>query len=78
MLLWLLQDGCGRPLPVPVLTSTLQRTIQTASCLPFPQQQLRELDEINAGVCEHMTYKQVQATFPDIHAARSRDKLGYR
>ena len=78
LLLLLLQDGCGRPLPVPVLTSTLQRTIQTASCLPFAQQQLRELDEINAGVCEHMTYEQVQHTYPHIHEARARDKLGYR
>lgn len=61
-----------------MLTSTLQRTIQTASCLPFTQQRLRELDEINAGVCEHMTYGQVAHTYPHIHEARARDKLGYR
>jgi broad specificity phosphatase PhoE len=61
-----------------VLTSTLQRTIQTASCLPFTQQRLRELDEINAGVCEHMTYEQVAHTYPHIHEARASDKLGYR
>ena len=61
-----------------MLTSTLHRTIQTASCLPFTQQRLRELDEINAGVCEHMTYEQVAHTYPHIHEARARDKLGYR
>jgi hypothetical protein len=63
---------------VPVFTSTLQRTIQTAAHLPFPQQRLPALDEINAGICEHMTYEQVQQRYPAVHEARSKDKLGYR
>jgi 6-phosphofructo-2-kinase/fructose-2,6-biphosphatase 2 len=73
-----LQDCCGSPLAVPVLTSTLQRTIQTAAHLRLPQQRLPALDEINAGICEHMSYQQVQQTYPAVAEARARDKLGYR
>lgn len=61
-----------------VLTSTLQRTIQTAAHLPFQQQHLPALNEINAGIAELMTYKQVQQHYPEVAAARSRDKLRFR
>lgn len=64
--------------PVSVLTSTLQRTIQTAAHLPFAQQRLSALDEINAGICEHMSYEQVAQAYPAVAQARAADKLGYR
>ncbi len=38
----------GTPLPVAAWTSTLNRTIQTASGLPFPKLQWKALDEIQA------------------------------
>lgn len=38
----------GTPLPVAVWTSTLNRTIMTASGLPFPKLQWKALDEIQA------------------------------
>jgi hypothetical protein len=63
---------------VSVLTSTLQRTIQTAAHLPFAQQRLSALDEVNAGICEHMSYEQVAQAYPAVAQARAADKLGYR
>jgi broad specificity phosphatase PhoE len=54
------------PSKVVVLTSTLKRTVQTAKYLklneikPIP---LRILDEINAGVCEHLTYGEIKLKF---------------
>ena len=73
-----LQAGSSSGSPEVVLTSTLQRTIQTASHLPFNQQRVKALDEINAGICEHMTYEQVAQVYPHVHEARAKDKLGYR
>lgn len=38
----------------------------------------KALQEINVGVCEGMTYHQVQHTYPHEFAARQRDKLRFR
>ncbi len=38
----------------------------------------KALDEIDAGQCDGMTYREVEARMPDEFAARKRDKLGYR
>jgi broad specificity phosphatase PhoE/predicted kinase len=65
----------GEPL---VWTSTLKRAIQTARHLPWPKQEMRALDEIHAGVCEGMTYVQIERQMPDEFNARARDKLRYR
>ncbi|KAG1672721.1 hypothetical protein FOA52_005199 [Chlamydomonas sp. UWO 241] len=63
-----------------VVTSTLRRTILTARNVPSasPQERLQELDEISAGVCDGMSYAEVERTMPPEAAARSADKLGYR
>lgn len=61
-----------------VFTSTLRRTIQTASYLERHVTQLHALDEIHAGVCEGMTYGEIQSKMPEEYAARSLDKLVYR
>jgi len=61
-----------------VWTSTLQRTIQTASMLPQKKRHWKKLDEINAGVCDGLTYDEIQEKYPDIAASRRADKLGYR
>lgn len=47
---------------VVVWTSTLQRTIQTAAHLSYTQQNRPELDEINAGICDSMSYEQVSCS----------------
>lgn len=62
-----------------IWTSTLQRTILTARhILGFPKVQWRALDEINAGVCEGMTYEEIKVNMPEEYKARKLDKLRYR
>lgn len=62
-----------------IWTSTLQRTILTASPIAgFPKIQWRALDEINAGVCDGMTYEEIKKNMPDEYEARKKDKLRYR
>lgn len=61
-----------------VWTSWLRRTIDTGEHVEAPQERWRALDEINAGLCEEMTYEQIQQTYPDDFAARDQDKLRYR
>lgn len=38
---------------------------------------LPEFDEIDAGICEGMTYQDIQKKMPEEYAARSRDKYNY-
>ena len=61
-----------------VWSSTLQRTVETATALGRPSLQLKGLDEIDAGVCDGMTYAEIERRMPAEYAARSADKLGYR
>ncbi|KAL8150920.1 hypothetical protein V2J09_020728 [Rumex salicifolius] len=62
-----------------VWTSTLQRSILTARHIGgFPKIQWRSLDEINAGVCDGMTYEEIKKNMPDEHESRENDKLRYR
>ncbi|XP_031271768.1 6-phosphofructo-2-kinase/fructose-2,6-bisphosphatase isoform X1 [Pistacia vera] len=62
-----------------IWTSTLQRTILTASpIVGFPKIQWRALDEINAGVCDGMTYEEIRKNMPEEYDARKKDKLRYR
>ncbi|KAJ1297589.1 hypothetical protein BS78_01G388100 [Paspalum vaginatum] len=62
-----------------IWTSTLQRTILTAHpIIGFPKIQWRALDEINAGVCDGMTYDEIKKSKPEEYEARRKDKLRYR
>ncbi|XP_052192041.1 LOW QUALITY PROTEIN: 6-phosphofructo-2-kinase/fructose-2,6-bisphosphatase-like [Diospyros lotus] len=62
-----------------IWTSTLQRTILTAnSIVGFPKIQWRALDEINAGVCDGMTYEEIKKNMPEEYESRRKDKLRYR
>ncbi|KAK6122138.1 hypothetical protein DH2020_044117 [Rehmannia glutinosa] len=62
-----------------IWTSTLQRTILTASPIAgFPKIQWRALDEINAGVCDGMTYEEIKKNMPEEYESRKKDKLRYR
>ncbi len=76
---WLAQrlvDTDSRP-PV-VWTSTLERTRQTAERLGLPSESWRALDEIDAGICDGMTYGEIEEKLPAEWAARNADKLRYR
>ena len=78
--------------PARLWTSTLKRTIDTARHIPHPVLELRaggvwhqmsprvyrNLDEIFAGDCEGMTYKEIETTYNQESVLRKRDKLGYR
>ncbi|XP_039653642.1 6-phosphofructo-2-kinase/fructose-2,6-bisphosphatase 2 isoform X6 [Perca fluviatilis] len=61
-----------------VWTSQLRRTIQTAEELGVPYEQWKILNEIDAGVCEEMTYEMIENTFPEEFALRDQDKYHYR
>uniref|UniRef100_A0A8C0JV72 6-phosphofructo-2-kinase/fructose-2,6-biphosphatase 3 n=1 Tax=Canis lupus dingo TaxID=286419 RepID=A0A8C0JV72_CANLU len=61
-----------------VWTSQLKSTIQTAEALRLPYEQWKALNEIDAGVCEEMTYEEIRATYPEEYALREQDKYYYR
>ncbi|KAF8920242.1 6-phosphofructo-2-kinase-domain-containing protein [Mucidula mucida] len=64
--------------PLTVWTSTLQRTIQTAQALPYPKLTWKSLDELDAGVCDGMTYEEIEQEYPEDYANRDEDKFNYR
>ncbi|XP_005162206.1 6-phosphofructo-2-kinase/fructose-2,6-bisphosphatase 1 isoform X1 [Danio rerio] len=61
-----------------VWTSHMKRTIQTAEALGVPYEQWKALNEIDAGVCEEMTYEEIQEAHPEEFALRDQDKYRYR
>ncbi|XP_064155759.1 6-phosphofructo-2-kinase/fructose-2,6-bisphosphatase-like [Anguilla rostrata] len=61
-----------------VWTSHMKRTIQTAEALGVPYEQWKALNEIDAGVCEDMTYEEIQEHYPEEFALRDQDKYRYR
>lgn len=61
-----------------VWTSLLKRTIQTAKEIDAPQERWKALNEIDAGICEEMTYEEIQEKYPDDFAARDENKFSYR
>lgn len=63
---------------VTIWTSTLRRTIQTAQPYTDNPSSFRALDEIDAGICDGMTYEQIREQMPDVYAARKADKFRYR
>ncbi|KAI0362795.1 bifunctional 6-phosphofructo-2-kinase/fructose-2,6-bisphosphate 2-phosphatase [Trametes cingulata] len=73
----LITDNIGDA-PLTVWTSTLQRTIQTAQYLPYPKLTWKSLDELDAGVCDGMTYEEIEQAYPEDFANRDEDKFNYR
>jgi broad specificity phosphatase PhoE/predicted kinase len=61
-----------------VWTSTLQRTAETARIVGHEIREWRSLDEIDAGVCDGLSYAQIRERYPEEYTARARDKLRYR
>lgn len=64
--------------PLTVWTSTLKRTMQTAQYLQCTKVQWKALDEIDAGVCDGLTYEQIEQQYPDDFALRDTDKFNFR
>jgi broad specificity phosphatase PhoE/predicted kinase len=61
-----------------IWTSSMQRAMQTAQPLRRRYISWRALDEIDAGVCDGMTYEQISRQMPDEFDARRKDKFHYR
>lgn len=61
-----------------VWTSTLVRTQQTAAHIPALKTVKPELDEIDAGQHDNLTYEEIAQRFPVEFALRDKDKLNYR
>lgn len=64
--------------PFELWTSSLRRTIETGSWVSEHSRVWRALDEIDAGVCDGMTYAEIAEKMPQDYAARKADKLRYR
>ncbi|MFW5932230.1 MAG: bifunctional nucleoside/nucleotide kinase/histidine phosphatase family protein [Desulfohalobiaceae bacterium] len=70
------------PLPY-IFCSTKTRTMQTASPVADLQAEgstlfsLPEFDEIDAGICEGMSYEEIKRTMPEIYQNRQKDKYHY-
>ncbi|PWY99762.1 putative FBP26-fructose-2,6-bisphosphatase [Testicularia cyperi] len=73
----LIKDHIGDA-PLTVWHSTLKRTGQTASELPYPKLAWKSLDELDAGVCDAMTYEEIEKYYPEDYANRDDDKFNYR
>ena len=63
-----------------IFTSTFKRTIETGK--PFSKKykiiNKKLLDEINAGICDKMTYKEIDLIYPKISEDRKKDKFNFR
>jgi broad specificity phosphatase PhoE len=64
--------------PLTVWTSTLRRTIDTTDPLGWPVRSWKLLDEIEAGICDGMTYAEIADRMPGEFSARRADKFRYR
>ena len=73
----LIQDNLGDA-PLTVWHSSLRRTGQTASFLNYPKLVWNSLDELDAGVCDSMTYEEIERFYPEDSANRDEDKFNYR
>ncbi|XP_022298767.1 6-phosphofructo-2-kinase/fructose-2,6-bisphosphatase-like isoform X8 [Crassostrea virginica] len=61
-----------------VWTSELKRTKATARHVKAPLENWKALNEIDAGICEGMTYEEIQEKYPKEFALRDQDKFHYR
>jgi broad specificity phosphatase PhoE/predicted kinase len=65
-----------------IFTSKKQRTTQTAEPIAELQKDctiipLKEFDEIDGGICEGMSYQEIQEKRPEVYYAREADKYNY-
>ncbi|KAI9824596.1 MAG: Fructose-2,6-bisphosphatase [Thelocarpon impressellum] len=76
----LVHESVGDDRSLTIWTSTLKRTNQTARFLPEKHLQLKwkALDEIDSGVCDGLTYEEIEGRYPEDFKARDDDKYNYR
>ena len=62
-----------------VWSSTMKRAVQTSQDIPCVQYiRWRTMEEIQAGICDGMTYVEIEEKMPGEFDARRKDKLRYR
>ncbi len=61
-----------------VWTSELHRTVETAQHITAPRVRWKALNEIDAGLCEGLTYELIRTRFPSEFKQRQKDKLSFR
>lgn len=49
-----------------IMTSRLRRTIATARGVEAPQEHVAALNELHAGVCEGLSYEEMQENYPQV------------
>ncbi|KAI8326383.1 bifunctional 6-phosphofructo-2-kinase/fructose-2,6-bisphosphate 2-phosphatase, partial [Martensiomyces pterosporus] len=64
--------------PLTVWTSTMRRTNETAAGLPYKKMQWKALDELDAGLCDGLTYEDVEREYPEEYAMRDENKFEFR
>lgn len=52
--------------------------MHTVQNIAGPRAALKDLNEIDAGICEGLTYEEIQERFPQEFVWRDQDKLKYR
>ncbi len=72
-------EGCK----LTIWTSTLKRTLQTAHFLAqspkgYDKLEWKALDELDSGVCDGLTYQEIEDQYPEDFKARDDDKYNYR
>ena len=66
-----------------IFSSTKKRTIETAERIRISQGEnctvipMEEFNEIDAGICEGMSYKEIKETMPDVYRNRKENKYLY-
>lgn len=70
--------GSRAPEHLVIWTSTLRRALQTAEPLGPSAVARRNLDEIDAGICDSLSYEEIHERLPEEFRARSVDKFRYR
>ncbi|MBI5643436.1 MAG: histidine phosphatase family protein [Deltaproteobacteria bacterium] len=61
-----------------IFTSNKRRAVETASFFDCEKVCLEELNEINSGICDSMTYDEIAERYPAIHDSRKTDKFHFR
>ncbi|WBW73030.1 6-phosphofructo-2-kinase/fructose-2,6-bisphosphate 2-phosphatase [Schizosaccharomyces osmophilus] len=67
--------------PFSVWTSMMKRSMETAAYFDDEQydiKAMRMLNEICSGICDQLTYEQIENMHPEEYEARALDKLNYR
>lgn len=61
-----------------IFTSCLKRTKITAELFNEKKIETRLLNEIHGGICENMSYDDIENKYPEIFSERKKDKLKFR